>query len=440
MLIQLNLTIQDTNSVYTLYSDLDNYSYPISESLTYAQITNNYSLVVNDNTSIIKITSYGECINYFYFSINKLIQPTPTLTPTLTPTPTPTPAIPQSRYQVNCNSYCYNIYTGMTFITPINNGNQMVFGGTSCSTYGHPVFDIINTDGSLVDNSFTFDPAIYLGGGQIDWGTGTVSDAIELPTGKLLVCGNFEKFSRSPDFGDNNGYTSPNLMRFNDDYSVDTTYLASNIPPLRKLKIRPDGNIAAMTTGNSVLTINLSGTSIGGITTPDQLYDFDIQSNGKIVVATRKGVFRYNTNGTLDITFTNIFYSASKVIVQPDDKILSHGDNTLEPFDPSVTLRLNSNGGIDSTYLSTVAGSLIKLLLDGKVVCTSGTSIIIFNSDGTLYKNYFSIFTIPSNYSLLDVDLDINNDMYIVGRFPSVNGISPPAFIIKLVNDTFLHC
>jgi len=106
MIININLTLNNTSSTYDLYSDIDNYVTPIATGLTYAQLTNNYQMVVDDNTTIIRVQSVGFCSNYEDFTIGLIPTPTPsptsvtpTPTPTITPTsvtPTPTPTITPS--------------------------------------------------------------------------------------------------------------------------------------------------------------------------------------------------------------------------------------------------------------------------------------------------------------------------------------------------------
>ncbi|MEP7038942.1 MAG: hypothetical protein ABI891_11440, partial [Acidobacteriota bacterium] len=158
-----------------------------------------------------------------------------------------------------------------------------------------------------------------------------------------------------------------------------------------RIRFQPDGKIVILgyaADGNLDLTdsyisrYNANGTldtSFGtnGIvdlplnTSDEKLNDFIIQPNGKlIVVGDHYGsfpavfsVFRYNADGTRDITFgTNgviptqfpagsDFASAEHVVLQPDGKIVVLGSTILNSQVDKVALaRYNADGTLDTSF------------------------------------------------------------------------------------------
>lgn len=157
-----------------------------------------------------------------------------------------------------------------------------------------------------------------------------------------------------------------------------------------------------------------------------------IQSDGKILVAGesngRVAVSRYNTNGSLDITFNNIgkvltnFGVASyitSIAVQPDGRIVVAGGliNPTSFMSDFAVVRFNTNGTLDNTFsfdgrLTTnfdaddIANDLV-IQKDGKILAvgssldstltsyfalarynTNGTPDNTFSGDGRQVKNF----------------------------------------------------
>jgi len=132
---------------------------------------------------------------------------------------------------------------------------------------------------------------------------------------------------------------------------------------------------------------------IGGSDSPGSFVE--IQSTGKVIISAVgnvwnstnvDGIFRLNTDGTYDNTFTVYPFAPPVMIVQPDDKILHTG--TGRP------LRLEADGDLDEGFNDNVPGyynaytSALALQPDGKILaCVSedGSPFVIhrLNSDGT---------------------------------------------------------
>jgi len=154
-----------------------------------------------------------------------------------------------------------------------------------------------------------------------------------LPDGKILISGSIDLPSIT-----NSSWA---ILRYNPDGSLDTTF----------------GN-------NGVVMTDIGPDS-------DQAYGIALQSNGKIVVAGRKGiqfypteqrkgnvaVARYTANGSLDTTFGNggivindfgqgLESYAISLMIQPDDKIVIAGESSYA----FLVARYNANGGLDNTF------------------------------------------------------------------------------------------
>ncbi|MEO7801572.1 MAG: Ig-like domain-containing protein, partial [Ginsengibacter sp.] len=141
-----------------------------------------------------------------------------------------------------------------------------------------------------------------------------------------------------------------------------------------------------------------------------------VQGDGKIVVAggnTDFVILRFNTNGSLDNTFSGDgrqitdFGSddhASSIALQPDGKIIVAGSTGFYDKDYAIA-RYNTNGSLDNSFsndgLQTTDfsssddyGNSLALQSDGKIVVAGGTSngaldysIARYNIDGTLNNN-----------------------------------------------------
>ena len=77
---------------FNLYSDIDGYT-NIFSTITQAQLSVGFPVLVPDNTTSVKIVSTGICGTSIIVNIVGVPSVTPTITPTITPTVTPTPTL-----------------------------------------------------------------------------------------------------------------------------------------------------------------------------------------------------------------------------------------------------------------------------------------------------------------------------------------------------------
>jgi len=246
-----------------------------------------------------------------------------------------------------------------------------------------------NADGSL-DTSFGI-------GGKVITVIANVRevafDVLILPNGNILVSGSIDLPTSI-----NRSWA---LLRYKSDGSLDTTF------------------------GNNGITMTDFGPD------DDQAYGIALQSDGKIVVAGRKGIqfypadqrkgnvalARYTADGALDTTFgvggkvINDFGQglesyAIAVMIQPDDKIVIAGTSSYE----FLVARYSSNGALDMSFSGNgyalanfssnwdVGGDAL-LQPDGKIVLVgladytnpySNPAMARYNADGSLDQTFGS--------------------------------------------------
>lgn len=198
--------------------------------------------------------------------------------------------------------------------------------------------------------------------------------------------------------------------------------------------------------------------------------DVAIQQNGKIILAGAVGMdpnlqysvlARYKTTGILDSTFgvngvvpinTSSNHVINSIIIQPDEKIISIGNNGQ--YGPDIELsRFNSDGSFDNTFGTngTVvfdAGgeemtSSAVLQSDGKIVVVGSTFIspkyrffiTRFNTNGSIDSTFNSNgILIQSLGSFHDfaysTTLQSNGNILVAGKTETVSGGSLAKFAI----------
>ena len=245
--------------------------------------------------------------------------------------------------------------------------NSVVYGGVFTSYNGTNCQGIVKlrSDGTIDPNW------IYAGvvnGAQASIGTANVYDLKLQSDGKILVVGSFNQYW---------GLTAPNMARISSiDGGLDI--------PFRDVIITNGPNGA--------------------------IWSADLQSDGKIIIGgdfsnlgggnVRNGVARFNTNGTIDNTFTfsgTTNATIRKVKTQSDDKILVGGNyTTINGVAKNRITRLNADGTSDATFLGTGANNYVldievqsdnKILLSGDFTDYNGSlanRFIRLNANGTL--------------------------------------------------------
>lgn len=306
---------------------------------------------------------------------------------------------------------------------------------------------------------------------------------LQQPDGKILVGGNY-------DFIDNQ--LASRLRRLNADGSPDaafatqtgmgpdpagivgalalqstgkilagcifTTYY-NQLPKGNLVRLLPTGALdASFNLGGSGFSYDPSVANSGNIS--NSIRCLAVQPDDKILVGGYIGSYnglpvpnlvRLNADGTLDTSFnvgsqgfatTNGTSSPPNsgfpevMVVQPDGKIVVGGNFGAVNGTPAYSLvRLNANGSIDNTFLSTGTNGTVrglarqpdgKLLVGGLFSQLNGQpsgSLARLNADGTLDAS-FAPGTIPAGAGIYKVRLRADGTVIASGTFSSYNGVA----------------
>jgi uncharacterized delta-60 repeat protein len=303
-------------------------------------------------------------------------------------------------------------------------------------------------------------------------GTSTSGDVYNVatqPDGKVLVGGLFPTYQ---------GIAKSNLVRLNQDGSLDNSFPAQFENTVRQIIVLPNGKIlvagafVSCSTGSGSVTVrgiarlNADGTfdntfnpggfgisqpvNVGGIPI---VVSMKVQSDGKIVIAgdfkSYNGtmvncIARLNADGALDNTF-NVAAGANfpldAIAIQADNKIVVGGLFTLFNGTSAGHLaRLNTDGSVDNTFNIGGAGldggyiTVYKLEVqpDGKIIAggsfsayngTSFNNFIRLNTNGSVDNTFNPGGAGPSD-QVFDVSLLPDNRILISGLMNSYNGTS----------------
>lgn len=286
--------------------------------------------------------------------------------------------------------------------TFLSNSSGIIFaGGTFTQVNGvtnnHLV--ALNQDGTLYSSYNT-----NLGSG---FSSDVVGAAIQTDD-KLIVLGNFATF---------NGNSRNWMVRLNADGTEDSTFysnLGSNFNALPlTVAIQSDGKIV-----------------IGGTFTT---------FNGN----TTRRILRLNSDGTEDTSFsTNAGIGANNTVnsvaIQSDGKILLGGNFTSFNGTPvNRILRLNSDGTIDSSFLTNIGtgfdNAVARVVVDSSGNIYAGGQFSSFNGNTRNYINKLASTgiedaTFVSNVGtgfdsdIRDLIVAIDSKLYVVGSFTDFNG------------------
>ena len=212
--------------------------------------------------------------------------------------------------------------------------------------------------------------------------TGAVGPIVIQSDGKILVGGSFTKF---------NNQTQNRLIRLNSDGTKDLTF---NIGTgfdfdVTEILIQPDNKILVAgffssfngIPKNKLIRLNQDGSidnSLINFTFTASNPRLALQANGKILYGDSSGaLYRLNTDGTNDVFFnvgSGLNNGISKIIIQPDNKILVGGRfTTYNGISQSGLIRFNNDGTKDATFDFVSQAQTVydmSLLSDGKIfVC-----------------------------------------------------------------------
>lgn len=305
-------------------------------------------------------------------------------------------------------------------------------------------------------------------------GIGSIYHAATQSDGKIILVGSFSYWYS---IANNSTITVGNIVRLNQDGSLDTTFIAGTgtNSPIEKVIVQPGDDKIIICGGftqfngvttNRIVRLNANGTrdntfNIGtglGSTANDMV----LQADGKIVVvgafvsynSTTVGrIVRINTDGTRDSSWpsgtANGFNATPQALaLQADGKLiiaLTSPTSTYRGVATNCLCRINSDGTRDTTFNgvantgSTTVNSILSLsdnsvLVGGSFIQFNGVSanrIVKLNSDGstdTSFNTGTGFNNIVHYISAVDADI------LVVGRFTEYNGTARN-FITKLNSD-----
>ncbi|HEX8738499.1 MAG TPA: FG-GAP-like repeat-containing protein [Pyrinomonadaceae bacterium] len=329
-------------------------------------------------------------------------------------------------------------YTSINDLVPLPNG-QIIIGGEMrrLITRG-AALNRLNANGS-VDGSF-----VSLFGNRA-----LIEDVVVQPNGGIIIGGVF---------GAINNHVRPSIARFNPDGSADTTFNppitgAGQDAIVHAVAVQPDNKVLVGGQFFGMLVrLNVDGTrdtsfATNTLHTSGPVWDIAVQPDGKIIGAGQlveasatdapRYVMRFNQNGTIDQNFLiPAFTSGSQVrkaIVQPDGKILIGGlFNSIGGMTRNNIARLNANGSLDTSFNPLGGANSIVLDMglqaDGKVVIVGQFSLVNgenrpfiarLNSDGSLD----AAFNANANSPVNAVKIQADGKILVGGVFTSIGGV-----------------
>ncbi len=259
----------------------------------------------------------------------------------------------------------FDSFLATVYTTSIQFDGDVIVGG-QFTTYNGTMrnrLTRLNPDGS-VDVAFNLSVGF----------NGSVLNSVIQGDGKIVVVGGFSSF---------NGTTMNKIARLNSDGTRDVTFnIGSGFPFIsgvgggpRAIALQPDGKIIVGGFFNSyngysvsnIVRLNQDGTIDltfdAGTAFNSVISSISLQSDGKIIVggaftslngSAVNRIARLNADGSVDITFnpgTGFNMSVNTMSIQSDGKIIVGGDfNEFNGIPINRIARLNSDGSLDFTF------------------------------------------------------------------------------------------
>ncbi|HEY0458779.1 MAG TPA: FG-GAP-like repeat-containing protein [Pyrinomonadaceae bacterium] len=280
--------------------------------------------------------------------------------------------------------------------------------------------------------------------GSVAGNSGGIINVVKIqPDGKILAGGYFN---------DADGVAASAITRLNPDGSVDVSFRAPDFfgpligQQVYAVALQADGKIlvggsfqgAGSEFKPGVRRLNTDGTldasfPVTELQNSSTVYEIEVQPDGKILVGGTFRLFRLNSDGTPDNSFSSSVDSTTNsplkdIELQADGKILIGGGAVT-----GFLRRLNSDGSADSSFSSlSVSGSVeaVKIRPDGKILIGGGFNagssnrykkLALIDANGVL-DTTFSATTLDGLVN--DVFLKPDGKIIIGGSFTAFNGNS----------------
>lgn len=269
---------------------------------------------------------------------------------------------------------------------------------------------------------------------SFDVGNGTnnlVYDIAMLPDGKILIGGKFTEY---------NGTPVNMLARINSDGDFDGTFSAGIQSGIEVNKIYPMANGKILVAGHisvyggqsvkNIIRLNSDGsldtTFLSINDTNYRIKDFALQSDGKIVL----GRMRLNADGSLDSAYgSSSYFYVTAVAVLPDDKVV------VADTSSDIVYRLNSNGTNDNSFTNftfyTSNASLLSIG-NGEILFGDSGNVVWLDNQGHQKQGFYSTGN-QFGGSIHELLMLENQQIMLVGTFITYDGAGRN-FIAKLSN------
>jgi uncharacterized delta-60 repeat protein len=362
--------------------------------------------------------------------------PTPTPTPTITPTPTPTPTL-----------------TGTPTATPTITPTPLPgFPGYLMGTYGAGarVEDVNSlSDGNiLLAGQAVADGAIYL---DVDFNvlsglyrgyyvyspiSVTTFSIDRVSSSQFVIAVNSQPWTA---YGPPPTFVLDKNYAFGVTSNTGFTSITSSFGTFSAIrKVRYSSYHGKVWGGDFTNCLKTDAGYASGLT--GGVYDFLFQSDNKIVVCGTFGVKRLNTNLTIDTSFSGETGVTDAIALQSDEKIIAVGLGRT-----NLIQRFNTNGTNDATFniggtgftspggnrlMDVVVQNDDKIVVVGNYTSFNGSTvngIVRLDEDGPKDTSFISGtgFTAPGPaVGALKVAIDINNNILVGGSFNTYNGAS----------------
>ncbi|HMG92532.1 MAG TPA: T9SS type A sorting domain-containing protein [Chryseolinea sp.] len=273
-----------------------------------------------------------------------------------------------------------------------------------------------------------------------------IEKIIVLPDGKIVIQGSFEYL--------NGKRTSP-IARLNADGTVDETFQAKVQGKIYDIAIQSTGHVIVLTNidgfNQQLRRLNEDGSndnSFSDVYVGPQ-HHVIVGAGDKIYVGDNISIRRLMPNGAADNTY-NFAVDASKTISsftkEGDDKVIAVMNTTV--FSPvfSVTgtlQRYNTNGTLDNTFTAgnTGNGGILSVIVrsNGKIALAGDFTIfdsqqgcaVELNSNGTFSRSLL----IPDYNGVYAIAEDRSQNIFVTGGFRNANNINYVKLIAKVKAD-----
>ena len=261
---------------------------------------------------------------------------------------------------------------------------------------------------------------------------GDINHILPLDDGKFLASGKFTKV---------NGEPVGNLVRFNEDGTVDKSFNTNSSEEIRSFDVQSTGKIIIIGRFENYLgkgyrylaRLNADGSLDESFNNSNSAYinALCINEQDEILISPGYSPVKLTSDGAIDATFSaeiEATVSISHVDFLPDGKLIVAGRDYVTG---SNTLRrLNQNGSADSTFTTIEMSHQIltfAILSDGSLAVAGAfseyngepASIVLFNSDGT-FDRILAVCDVNSTHTLFE---DQSNGIILAGEFHRVNNL-----------------